>query len=83
MGGFHLNRPVPLLVNISDLLRNLLRAAIFCFVPRISGMYMEFEILWRIWQWFLYWGHMSMMCLYVCISSPQGQDILFEGTVDQ
>ena len=82
MGGFHLSRHVPFLVNAPDLSRNLLRAAMPCFVPRISGMYMELETLWRIWQWFSYWGHVSMMCLHVCISSPQGQDMLSEGTVD-
>ena len=82
VSGFHLGRPVPLLVNVSDLLRNLLRVAMSYFVTRISGIYMELEILWRIWQWFSYWGHVSMMCLYVCISSPQGQDMLSEGTVD-
>ena len=83
MGGFHLGRPIPFLVNAPNLSRNLLRAAIPCFVPRISGIYMKFETLQRIWQWFSYWGHMSMMCLCVCISSPQGQDMLSEGTADQ
>ena len=82
MGGFYLSRPVPLLVNTSDLSRNLLRAAMPCFVLRISGIYMEFEILQRIWWWFSYWGHVSMMCLCVCISSPQEQDMLSEGTAD-
>ena len=42
--------PVPFLVNAPVLLRNLLRAAMPCFVPRISGIYMELETLWRIWQ---------------------------------
>ena len=82
MGGFHLCRPVPFLVNVLVLLRNLLRAAMSCFVPRISGIYMELETLWRIWQWFSYWGYVSMMCFCVCISSPQGQDILSEGTAN-
>ena len=39
-------------------------------------VYMDLETLWRIWQWFSCWGHMSIMCLYVHISSPQGQDML-------
>ena len=82
MDGFHLGKLVPLLVNAPDLSRNLLRTAIPCFVPRISGIYMEFEILQRIWQWFSYWGHMLMMCLHVCISSPQGQNMLSERTAD-
>ena len=60
MGGFHLGRPIPLLVNAPDLSRNLLRAAMPCFVPKISGIYMEFETLQRIWQWFSYWGHVSV-----------------------
>ena len=54
MSGFHLGRPVPFLVNVSHLLRNLLRAAMLCFVPRIAGIYIELETLWRIWQWFSY-----------------------------
>ena len=83
MDGFHLGRPVPFLVNAPDLSRNLLRMAMPCFVPRISGIYMELETLRRIWQWFLYWGHVSMMCLCVCTSSPQGQDMLSEGTADR
>ena len=42
VGGFHLGRPVPFLVNAPVLSRrNLLRAAMPCFVPRISGIYME------------------------------------------
>ena len=53
-----------------------------CFVPRISGIYIELETLWRIWQWFSYWGHMSMMCFHICISSPQGQDMLSKGTAN-
>ena len=76
MGGFYLGRPVPFLVNASVLSRNLLRTAMPCFVPRISGIYMELETLQRIWQWFSYWEHVSMMCFHVCISSPQGQDML-------
>ena len=83
MDGFHLGRPVPFLVNVPDLSRNLLRAAMPCFVPRISGIYMELETLWRIWQWFSYWGYVLMMCLHVCISSSQEQDMLSEGTADQ
>ena len=83
MGGFHLGRPVPLLVNVPDFLRNLLRAVMPCFVPRISGIYMEFETLRRIWQWFSYWGHVSMIYLRVCISSPQEQDMFSEGTADR
>ena len=71
-----------LTVDTPDLSRNLLRAAMPCFVPRISGIYIEFETLRRIWWWFSYWGHVSMMCLHVCISSPQGQDMLSEGTAD-
>ena len=43
MGGFHLGRLVPFLVNAPVLSRNLLRAAMPCFVPRISGIYMELE----------------------------------------
>jgi len=82
MGGFQLSRLVPLLVNAPDLLRNLLRTAISCFVPRISSIYMEFETLQRIWQWFSYWGHVLIMCLHICISSPQGQDMLSKGTAD-
>ena len=69
-------------MNAPVLLRNLLRAAIPCFVPRISGIYIELEILWRVWQWFSYWGHVLMMYFHVCISSPQGQDMLSEGTAD-
>ena len=83
MDGFHLGRPVSFLVNVPVLLRNLLRVAIPCFVPRISGIYIELEILWRVWQWFSYWGHMSMMCFCICISSLQGQDMLSKGTVNQ
>ena len=45
MGGFHLGRPVLLLVNAPDLSRNLLRAAMSCFVPMISGIYIKFETL--------------------------------------
>ena len=82
MGGFHLGRPVSFLVNAPNLSRNLFRTAMPYFVPRISGIYMELETLQRIWQWFSYWGHVSMICLCVCISSPQGQDMLFEGIVD-
>jgi len=48
VGSFHLGRPVPFLVNAPVLSRNLLRAAMPCFVPRISGIYMELETLWRI-----------------------------------
>jgi len=32
-------------VNASILLRNLLKAAMLCFVPRISSIYIEFKIL--------------------------------------
>ena len=70
-------------MNVPDLSRNLLRVAMPCFVPRISSIYMEFETLRRIWQWLSYWGHVLMMCLRVCISSPQGQDMFSEGTVDR
>ena len=49
VGGFHLDGSVPFLVNAPDLSRNLLRIAMSCFVPRISGMYMELETLQRIW----------------------------------
>ena len=45
VGGFHLGRPVPFLVNVPDFSRNLLRVAIPCFVLRISGIYMELETL--------------------------------------
>ena len=45
VGGFHLGGPIPFLVNVPDLSRNLLRVAIPCFVPRISGIYMELETL--------------------------------------
>ena len=45
VGGFHLGRPIPLLVNVLDLLRTLLRAAMPCFVPSISGIYMKLETL--------------------------------------
>jgi len=83
VGGFHLDGPIPFLVNVSDLSRNLLRTAMPCFVLRISSIYMELETLWRIWQWFSYWGHMLMMCLHVCISSSQGQDMLSEETGNQ
>ena len=48
MGSFYLGRPVSLLVNAPVLLRNLLRVAMPWFVPRISGIYMELETLWRI-----------------------------------
>ena len=82
MGGFHLGRLVPFLVNAPVLLRNLLRGAMPCFVLRISGIYTKLETLQRIWQWFSYWGHVSMMCFHVCISSPQGQDMLSEGIAD-
>jgi len=44
VGNFYLGRPVPFLVNIPVLLRNLLRIAMPCFVPRISSIYMELEI---------------------------------------
>ena len=81
VGGFHLGGPVLFLVNAPDLSRNLLRAAMPCFVPRISGMYME--TLQRIWWWFSYWGHVWMMCSCVYISSPQEQNTLSEGTADQ
>ena len=50
VGGFYLGRLVPLLVNVPGLLKNLLRAAMPCFVPRISSIYMEFETLQRVWQ---------------------------------
>ena len=49
VGGFYLGGPVPFLVNIPDLSRDLLRIAISCFVPRISGIYMEVETLQKIW----------------------------------
>ena len=45
VGGFYLGGPVPFLVNVPDLSRNLLRMAIPCFVPRIFGIYMELETL--------------------------------------
>ena len=48
MGGLYLGRPVPSLVNASNLSRNLLRTAISCLVSRISGIYIELEILQRI-----------------------------------
>ena len=83
MGGFQLGRPVLLLVNVPDLSRNLLRVAMPCFIPRISGIYMEFEILRRIWRWFSYWGHMLIICLCICISSPQGQDIVIRRVCGQ
>ena len=44
VGNFYLDRPVPFLVNVPVLLRNLLRVAMPCFVPRISSIYMELEI---------------------------------------
>ena len=56
VGGFYLGRTVSFLVNIPDLLRNLLKTAISCFVLRISGIYIKLEILQRIWQ-FLYWRY--------------------------
>ena len=83
MDGFYLDRPVSFLVNISVLLRNLLRGAMPCFVLRISGIYIELEILQRIWQWFPYWEHVSIICFHVCISFPQGQNMLSKGTVNQ
>jgi len=49
VGSFYLGKPVLFLINVSDLLRNLPRVAILCFVLRISGMYMKLETLWRIW----------------------------------
>jgi len=45
VGGFYLGRTVLFLVNAHDLLRNLLKVAISCFVLRISGMYIKLEIL--------------------------------------
>ena len=48
MGSFYLGGPVLFLVNTSNLLRNLLRTAISCLVPRISGIYIKLEILQRI-----------------------------------
>ena len=82
VNGFHLDRLVPFLVNISDLLRNLLRVAISCFVPRISGIYIELKTLWKIWQQFSYQEYISMIYLCICISSPPEQDMLSEGTAD-
>ena len=73
--GFYLDKSVLFLVNVPILLRNLLRMAISCFVPRISSIYIKLETLWRIWQWFLYWKHMSIIYFYVCISSSQGQTL--------
>ena len=49
VGSFHLSRPVPFLANTYDLSRDLLRVAISCFVPKISGIYIEVEILQKIW----------------------------------
>jgi len=49
VGSFHLSRPVPFLVNTYDLSRDLLRVAISYFVPKISGIYIEVEILQKIW----------------------------------
>ena len=38
VGGFHLGRPVPFLVNAPDLSRNLLRTTMSCFVPRLETL---------------------------------------------
>ena len=45
VNGFHLGKLVLFLINGPNLLRNLLRIAMSCFVPRISGIYMELKIL--------------------------------------
>jgi len=82
VGGFHLDRPVLFLMNAPVFSRNFLRRVMPCFVLRISGIYTELETLWRIWQWFSYWEHVLIMCFHVCISSPQGQHMLSEGTAD-
>ena len=44
LGGLQCG-PIPFLVNAPDLSRNLLRVAMSCFIPRISGMYIELETL--------------------------------------
>ena len=38
VGGFYLGGPVPFLVNAPDLSRNLLRAAMSCFVPKLETL---------------------------------------------
>ena len=43
--GFYLSKFVLFLVNVLNFSRNLLRAAISYFVPRISGMYIKLETL--------------------------------------
>jgi len=45
VGGFYLVGPVSFLVNAPNLSRNLLRTAMPCLVPRISGIYIELKIL--------------------------------------